>query len=124
MRNQPYIVGVLGAITVACTTPTPPPHLGTWEAREGTAYVRVVLNRDGSCVFVAGAVIGDLRDGIGGRCRYSEADREIAITDMAEFGGPGTFGKVLPPITLTYDAKTDSLSSSSTHMVTLSRAGR
>jgi hypothetical protein len=122
MRSGSFIIGSLGAIAVACATSSPAGHLGTWEAREGTSYVRVVLNRDGSCVFVAGAVMGDLRDGIGGRCRYSEADREISITDMAEFDGSGSFGKVLPPIILTYDTRTDSLSSSSKHMVTLSRA--
>jgi hypothetical protein len=116
-------MGSLVIIAVGCATPAS--HFGTWEAAERQSgvrsYVRVVLNSDGSCVFVAGAVIGDLRDGIGGRCKYSELDHVISITDMADFDGPGSFGKVLPPITLRYDVRTDSLSTSSKGLVTLSR---
>jgi len=84
--------------------------LGSWEVAEEKQYVRVVLNADGSCLFVAGSIIGDKRDGIGGRCRYFAKGSQISITEMRGIDGSGPVEKVNPPMRLKYESRTDSLS--------------
>ena len=98
----------LGIVAVGCVSTLQ--HVGTFEGAGEASWMRVVLNADGSCVFVAGGIIGKHRDGIGGRCRYSEANDIISITDIGEIDGTGKTERVVPPLTLTYHAATDSLS--------------
>jgi hypothetical protein len=98
--------------------------LGSWEVAEEQSYVRVVLNADGSCVFVAGSILGDKRDGIGGRCRYSAKNNAISITEMREIDGSGKVETLPQPIRLRYDAKSDSVSFLDQSKLRLSRISK
>ena len=121
MRVASIAVVLSGIASVGCVTTTN--HLGMWEGVEQPAYVRVILRADGSCLFVAGSIIGDKRDGIGGPCQYSESNGVVSITRMATSDGeqPEEFGYVNPPLVLRYDVRADVLSMSGKREITLSR---
>jgi hypothetical protein len=119
MGSTRLVLAILSTIIAGCATASP--YLGTWEGVERLTYLRVVLNADGSCAFVGGSIIGDKRDGIGGRCRYTEANDTISITEMGEIDGSGKSEKVPSPITLKYHAGSDSLSTASDDPIRLSR---
>ena len=109
----------LGIGAVGCVTlPSP---LGVWERANQTSFVRVVLNADRSCVFVAGGIIGDKRDGIGFRCSYTQSNDAISITEIGEIDGSGRVEKAIPPINFKYDAGTDSLFTTMDEPIKLSR---
>ena len=75
-------VGVFGCAAAPVT--------GAWEHRGSGTYLRIALADEGKCVIVGGSAIGyNIRDGIGGRCRYSRAGDIISITHLGEIDGSG-----------------------------------
>lgn len=58
---------------------------------------------------MAGAVLGNVHDGIGGRCHYSEANDSLEIEEVGEIDGSGPMERMNPPVPLRYERKSDRL---------------
>lgn len=81
-----------------------------WEYDNQRSFTRVVLEPGGICTLVMGGTIeGGLREGIGGRCRYSEIDHTISITHLSEIDGSGPSEKIPEPFVMNYDTDTDTI---------------
>jgi len=105
LRSVAY---VLAATCWGCASPNS--HLGTWEHQGAKDFARVVLERDGKCTIVFGGLAGGVREGIGGRCRYSQDGRTLLITDIGEIDGRGPTEKLPAPFVLRYDDASDTVS--------------
>ena len=111
---------VIVALAAGCVTPRS--HVGAWESVSQGSFVRVVLNADQTCVLVAGGVFGGVRDGIGGRCHYSESNDILVIAEVGEIDGSGPMEKLNPPVALRYERGLDRLFMATGHPAALLRA--
>lgn len=73
---------------------------------------------------MAGSVLGNLRDGIGGRCHYSEANDLLEIEEVGKIDGAGPMERLNPPVALKYERKSDRLFMTTAQPVLLVRVQR
>jgi hypothetical protein len=97
-------------------------YLGNWEHKDNQSFVRVGLESGGKCSIFLGGKAGDVFEGIGGNCRYSEEGAAISITDIADVQGSRLPEKLPTPIGLKYEADTDTLVLTGERTVRLARA--
>jgi hypothetical protein len=101
---------------------SPRSHLGMWEHKDSHSFLRVILEHKGACSIFVGGKVGDVFEGIGGRCHYSETERTISITDIADFGSKQAPEQLPHALTLRYDADTDTIVVTSGRSTRLVRA--
>jgi hypothetical protein len=95
-------------------------HLGHWEHKDNESSVRVALERGGKCGIFIGGKVGNVFEGMGGHCRYTENDSTIAITEIVDLKG-GTPEKLPRAVVLRYEAETDTLALIGERIIRLAR---
>jgi hypothetical protein len=105
------ICTIVAVASIGCVSPRS--HVGTWEHEDKEFFVRVVFERDGICSIVMGGTATGGREGIGGRCHYSQTERTISITDISEIDDAEPREKLPAPFVLRYEAETDTIAFSS-----------
>jgi hypothetical protein len=103
MRVRPFVAVAMIA-TSACVGAAG--YTGKWEHKDADSFFRLELERDGTCTILAGGQ----RDGIGGRCRYSEREGSICIEEISAFHGNAPPEKVACGLKFTYESQTDTIS--------------
>jgi hypothetical protein len=99
--------------------------IGFWEYDDQRNFTRISLEQGGTCTIVMGGTFpGGLREGIGGRCRYSQKEDVIAITHISEIDGSGPSEELPQPFVLTYERASDSIMMSGEKPIRLLRIAK
>ena len=95
-------------------------YLGHWEHKDDESSVRVVLEQGGKCGIFIGGKVGNVFEGMGGHCRYTEDGSTISVTEIVDLKG-GAAEELPRPVVLRYQAETDTLALIAERTIRLSR---
>jgi hypothetical protein len=104
---RPTVCVIVTAALAGCVSTQD--HVGVWAYEDKAAFVRVALERDGSCNIVLGGRIGAARDGVGVDCRYSKVGQTITITEIRDIQTGSARERPTKELYLSYDPNADTI---------------